>query len=522
MPLKSKCAYSLLPLCVLFFFISTSAAQDLTPQLSFLKNGVTAHRGNSHEFPENSIQAFESAMELGVDWLELDIFRTADGKLVVLHDQQTGRVADRDLNVLVSTYDELKQLDFATQFRRERGLSLNEVPAIQLPLLEDVLQRVMRQSKTRVSIQPKMLCVPDAITLIQRLGASPWCGFNDGKLELMAEVKKLSPATPVFWDRPPGSNIESDIQIALDEGFESLVLHHSLITGENVNKIHAAGLEVGAWTVNELVMLHRLKQLGVDRIYTDRPRDLLALQSFNRLNELRCEGRYPKHLQGVCLGTNETIYWSFTTELVKSDFSGRVLKKISVADHHGDLCFVDGQILVAVNLGKFNDPAGNADNWIFRYDAETLAEINRTPIPEVKHGAGGIAYHAGKFIVVGGLAPDINENYLYEYDRNFQFQKRHTLPSGYTLMGIQTAAFAHERWWFGCYGNPQSLITTDANFGDLKRVTFNASLGICGIDSNRLVVATGSCEPNVGCDGELQIVLTEELLSAPSSLPIKQ
>ena len=48
----------------------------------FLANGVTAHRGNSGEFPENTLPAFKSGIEAGADWIELDIFRTKDGKLV--------------------------------------------------------------------------------------------------------------------------------------------------------------------------------------------------------------------------------------------------------------------------------------------------------------------------------------------------------------------------------------------------------------------------------------------------------
>jgi hypothetical protein len=84
-----------------------------------------------------------------------------------------------------------------------------------------------------------------------------------------------------------------------------------------------------------------------------------------------CEGTYPKHLQGVCVD-GEFIYWCFTTELVKTDRSGKRLKQIPVADHHGDLCLHSGRLYVAVNLGKFNDPHGNADSWVYEYNAETL------------------------------------------------------------------------------------------------------------------------------------------------------
>ncbi len=149
-----------------------------------------------------------------------------------------------------------------------------------------------------------------------------------------------------------------------------------------------------------------------------------------------------------------------------------------MADHHGDLCFADGKIYVAVNLGKFNDPDGNAEKLDYRLRSQRSGRTSAVSCSGGHLWGCGIAYHNGKFIVVGGLAPGINENYLYEYDANFSFQKRHTLPTGYTLMGIQTAAFAQDRWWFGCYGEPKTVITTNAQFQDLKHVTFEASLGI--------------------------------------------
>ena len=115
-----------------------------------------------------------------------------------------------------------------------------------------------------------------------------------------------------------------------------------------------------------------------------------------------CEGLYVKHLQGFCTDEHNAIFWCFTTTLVKTDADGRVLKQVPVASHHGDLCCKDGRVYVAVNLGKFNEPAGKADSWVYVYDADTLAELARHPVPELVHGAGGMAYHDGKFIIVGG------------------------------------------------------------------------------------------------------------------------
>jgi glycerophosphoryl diester phosphodiesterase len=138
---------------------------------------------------------------------------------------------------------------------------------------------VMKQNRTRVSIQPKMDCVADVVALVQSLKAERWVGFNDGNLDYMSDVKRLAPDIPVFWDRGKDTNIADDIATAKKHGFEALVLHHEGVTPEKVQKIKAAGIEVGAWTVNDRDTMSRLLDAGVERIYTDHPRLLLTLKS---------------------------------------------------------------------------------------------------------------------------------------------------------------------------------------------------------------------------------------------------
>lgn len=205
--------------------------------------------------------------------------------------------------------------------------------------------------------------------------------------------------------------------------------------------------------------------------------------------EIECEGSYAKHLQGVCRGDEGALYWCFTDALVKTDASGARLKEIPVASHHGDLCFHEGRVYVAVNLGKFNRPAGEADSWVYVYEADDLDFVAKHAVPEVVHGAGGMAWRDGKFFVVGGLPEGIDENYAYEYDAELRFVRRHTIASHYTLMGIQTAAFDGRRWWFGCYGKPKTLLTTAADFSDVRRFEFDAAYGIVPEEGGMLLTA---------------------------------
>lgn len=227
------------------------------------------------------------------------------------------------------------------------------------------------------------------------------------------------------------------------------------------------------------------------------------------LFKVLCEGTYQHHLQGICTD-EEAIYWSFTTTLVKTDMKGELLKKLPVANHHGDLCVHDGKVYVAVNLGKFNDPKGNADSWVYVYDAVTLKVLARHETQEVFHGAGGIGHRDGRFFVVGGLPDGVEENYVYEYDSDFKFVKKHVIKSGHTHLGIQTATFAHDRWWFGCYGDPKILLVTDADFQMKSRYELDCSLGIEGMSGGRLLVGSGHCDKEKGCTGSIKTAFPDE------------
>ncbi len=224
---------------------------------------------------------------------------------------------------------------------------------------------------------------------------------------------------------------------------------------------------------------------------------------------VKCEGDYPGHLQGVCTNEENALYWSFTTVLLKTDHDGSILKKIAVPGHHGDLCFHNEMLYVAVNLGEFNDPQGNADSWVYVYDAGTLELKAKHETQKVFYGAGGMDVMNDRFYVVGGLPKGVEENYVYEYDSQFRFQKKHTIKSGWTKLGIQTAAFHDGAWWFGCYGSPPVLLKVDSEFKMLGRYKFDNSLGIVGVAKDQFLVARGPRTKENRCMGSLHLAQSD-------------
>jgi hypothetical protein len=272
----------------------------------------------------------------------------------------------------------------------------------------------------------------------------------------------------------------------------------------NTRRVHSRPCSFARPLLGALIAAASVSVAEPSRAQSHRPRTAPAFQA------AECEGVYRNHLQGICTDGREAIFWSWTDVLVKTDRRGHALKRVNVANHHGDLCFLDGRIFVAVNLGEFNRPAGRADSWVYVYDGKTLAELARRPTPELVHGAGGIAYHDGRFIVVGGLPEGTEENYLYEYNAKFVFQKRHVLASGYTLMGIQTAAFAQGAWWFGCYGNPRVLLRADTRFQLAGRWEFDAALGVVGLDRGRFLIGQNTYTKGVGHKGRVVTARLDE------------
>ena len=193
-----------------------------------------------------------------------------------------------------------------------------------------------------------------------------------------------------------------------------------------------------------------------------------------------CAGSYGGHLQGVATDGHR-LYWSFTTEVVSTDLCGRILATTGrVPSHHGDLCVKDGIVYVAVNLGRFNQMNAGC-NEVRAYDAATLAPRGTWPLPEMSYGAGGMTAVDGHFFVIGGLPTTLEENYVYEYDADFRFVRRHVLKTGFTLMGIQTAHYEDGRFLFGIYGgkgNPSGVLVCPKDLSATVRRTGTGDVGI--------------------------------------------
>lgn len=253
------------------------ATNTLSPVV--LYPGVTGHRGNPNEHPENTIESFRSAIALGCDWVEADVQRSKDGHVVVCHNDETGCVGDKDLIVVESTWDELAKVDVATDFRTSRNLSRDELPFTRMPLLEELLDLFVNEPHTRLSIQPKQGCIDDAFDVISDRRMLSKVGINDVRVETAVRAKERNPAVHVFFDREGDYDFDKDLAIAQEYRFESMVLKDTGATPRKLDRLREAGIESGVWAVDEPDEQAEFLRSGAQRLYTNAPRTLISLKA---------------------------------------------------------------------------------------------------------------------------------------------------------------------------------------------------------------------------------------------------
>lgn len=204
-----------------------------------------AHRGAKRELPENTLPAFQRAVERGATAIELDVHATADGVVVVHHDAQVALPGGRRRVIAESSWREL------TLFKKA------------IPRLSDVLE-----------------AVPEAVTLYVELkGAgverhvaevirgAPRCAVHSFDHEAIARMRELAPDVPrgILFDQRPAA-VEAAMEYA---DARDVWPEWNLVDEQLVARVHAAGGRVIAWTVNDRETAARLAALGVDGLCTD-------------------------------------------------------------------------------------------------------------------------------------------------------------------------------------------------------------------------------------------------------------
>ncbi len=237
---------------------------------------LAAHRGGALLWPENSLLAFRSAVALGADYLELDVHATRDGQVVVIHDPTLDRTTTGAGPVRDRTLAELRPLRLKDREGR--------VTAEPIPSLDEVLAVAAagdRRLLLEIKVDPERRRYPGieetVLAALDRRGMTARTIVMAFERETWQRVRELRPdvkAGALYSGRSlerQGTTLPRALEEARAAGVAFLGLHQALIDPATVGAARAAGLLLGAWTVNERDALARVIRDGVGVVITDRP-----------------------------------------------------------------------------------------------------------------------------------------------------------------------------------------------------------------------------------------------------------
>lgn len=260
--------------------------ETLAPGASRIQ--VHGHRGARAVLPENTLPAFEYAIEAGVDYLELDLAVTKDNVLVVSHDPVLPKSIcrgpeDATRVIREMTLEQLRRWDCGSM-RNPEFPRQQTAPGARVPTLDEVLTLASRgtfgfniETKIRPD-QPQYTPAPEVfarllVDSIRRHKLEGRVIIQSFDFRALHAVRELAPEIPraALYSGPPVDLVE----LTRRAGATILSPHYRLVTPEVVKRAHAAGFPVVPWTANEAEQWERLADAGVDAIITDDPAALI-------------------------------------------------------------------------------------------------------------------------------------------------------------------------------------------------------------------------------------------------------
>lgn len=243
---------------------------------------VIAHRGGSGIFPENTLAAFLGAVELGVDALELDIHRTADGVPVVIHDETVDRTTDGSGRVDGLTLAELRQLDAGYRFHPPG--SPGEFPyrgrGVTVPTLREVFA-ALPDEHLIVEVKEDDPALADAVTdLVREFDREELTIAASFHHDVLLRFRQVAPEIATHASRPEVIRFLPAAWLGLEGLFTTdyqafLVPPRSgplpVTTRRFLRAAENRNIFTAAWTVNDPVEMERLLARGIGGLITDRP-----------------------------------------------------------------------------------------------------------------------------------------------------------------------------------------------------------------------------------------------------------
>lgn len=254
---------------LLFSPLSQAFAAETTGDLRKVDN--VAHRGASAYAPENTIAAFDKAVEMKADYIEIDVQRSKDGKLVVIHDTTVDRTTDGSGKVGNLTFKELRNLD-AGSWKGE------QFTGAKISTFDEILNRYHGKIGILIELKAPELYPGIEENIAKKLKERNLDKSQNEKIIVQSfnhnSMKKMNELLP----KVPIGVLTSSSADATEQALQEFSTYadyfnpsYGIVTPDLVNQVHSLGMKIGSWTVRSQEAADFLLDVGVDAIITDYP-----------------------------------------------------------------------------------------------------------------------------------------------------------------------------------------------------------------------------------------------------------
>lgn len=230
------------------------------------QNYYIAHRGASHDAPENTVASAKLAWVQNADAVEIDVYLASDNRVVTIHDNNTKRVTGDSRNLPIRNTPSLvlRDLDVGLwkgeQWKGER-----------IPYLEEIFETVPKGKMLVIEVKCTSEIIPHLQRIMEKSEKAHQALFICFDWQTIVDLKKAFPENKAYWLSSSKKDVVEKMPKVVEAGLDGLDLHYGTIDQEVMDLAKNHNLEVLAWTVNNPEEVKRLNNLGVTSITTDRP-----------------------------------------------------------------------------------------------------------------------------------------------------------------------------------------------------------------------------------------------------------
>lgn len=228
---------------------------------------VIAHRGASSYAPENTLEAFDLALRMGARHIELDVHLSADGHIVVIHDDTVDRTTNGAGLVASQTLAALRELDAGSWFKPEFA-------GQRVPTLVEVLERYAGRAHLHVEIKGRTPSLSErTVDAIRSRGMGSIVTMTSFQKARLEEIRACAPELSTGW--LVAETTGAVIAEARALGLNQVCPKAPTVTPELVRRLHAEGFVVRAWGVVTELLMEQVVQAGADGMTVNFPDKLV-------------------------------------------------------------------------------------------------------------------------------------------------------------------------------------------------------------------------------------------------------